>query len=81
MKKDFTKYNTVDKLITGCITIEKNIQFNNVEADEVVIEPNVTARLFGKIKERLVLKQGATLYLHGSIHGNVENNGGTIIVF
>lgn len=62
----------------GDITITQNSQFNKIDADTVVIEENVTARLYGSIRNLLVLKKGARLILHGSIHGKVENLGGEI---
>ncbi|MCE3278974.1 MAG: hypothetical protein K0S44_1165 [Bacteroidetes bacterium] len=81
MKAEFSDFETVNDLITGTIVITNNIQYNNIEAEKVIIEENVTARLFGKITDKLVLKPGATLYLHGSIYGNVENKGGVLNIY
>jgi hypothetical protein len=81
MKAEFSDFETVNELTTGIIVIANNIQYNNIEAEKVVIEENVTARLFGKITNKLILKQGSTLYLHGSIHGNVENKGGVLNIY
>lgn len=81
MKAEFSDFETVDDLTTGIIVISANIQYNNIVADKVVIEENVTARLFGRITTQLVLKHGSTLYLHGSIHGNVENKGGVLNIY
>jgi hypothetical protein len=41
---------------------------------------NVTARLFGTVKE-ITLKKDARLYIHGKIVGSVSNEGGEIHVF
>ena len=72
------------KLITdeikGLITITENSQYNNVKADKVILSENVKARLFGQVTE-VILNPGSLLYVHGSITGNVDNNGGTIHIF
>jgi hypothetical protein len=64
----------------GIIKINENCQFNKVRAEKVVVNENITARLFGSVKT-IVLKKGAKLFLHGVISGTVKNNGGEIYVF
>lgn len=66
--------------VVGIIKIEEDSQFNHVRAEKVVVNENITARLFGSVKT-IVLKKGAKLFLHGVISGKVKNNGGEIYVF
>ncbi|MES2565299.1 MAG: hypothetical protein V4565_00430 [Bacteroidota bacterium] len=70
----------IQEEITGTLNIVENCQYNNVNAETVVLEMNVTARLYGKV-QNVVLKQGAVLLLHGTITGNVEDTGGTLHIF
>lgn len=67
--------------IKGNVIINVNSQFNNINADTVTVSKNVTARLYGSIREKVVLKQGATLFLHGVITGEIVNEGGEVFVF
>ena len=64
----------------GVIKIKENSQFNNVNADQVIIDENITVRLFGSIKN-IVLGKGSKLLLHGVVSGTVKNNGGEIHIF
>ncbi len=64
----------------GRVRIRENSQFNNISADRVIIDENVTARLFGKVND-VVLNRGSRLFFHGSILGNVKNKGGELIIF
>jgi len=66
--------------VKGDIIIKENIQFNNIEANSIIIEENVTARLFGKVKN-VILKKGSRLIMHGLILGKVENLGGELLTF
>ena len=64
----------------GVIKIKENSEFNNINAEKVIIGENITARLFGSIKN-IVLQKGSKLLLHGIISGSVQNNGGEIHIF
>lgn len=64
----------------GFVRIRENSQFNNIRAERVVLEENVTARLFGKVND-VVLNRGSKLFFHGTILGNVKNKGGELVVF
>jgi hypothetical protein len=64
----------------GIIKVKENCQFNKVKADKVIVSENITVRLFGTVNT-IVLKKGATLFLHGIILGSVENKGGEVHVF
>jgi hypothetical protein len=64
----------------GTIKVKEDCQYNKVKADKVVIDENVTVRLYGTMNT-LILKRGAKLFLHGIVYGNIENKGGEIFVF
>lgn len=64
----------------GYVRIRENSQFNNIQAERVIIEANVTARLFGRVND-VVLNRGSKLFFHGSIVGNVKNKGGELMIF
>jgi hypothetical protein len=64
----------------GFVRIRENSQFNNIKAERVVVEENVTARLFGKVND-VVLNRGSKLFFHGTILGNVKNKGGELMIF
>jgi hypothetical protein len=73
-------FKIVQKEVIGNVTIKKNTQFNNINAENVLISKNIIARLFGTVTN-VILKEGSKLYLHGIINGNVQNEGGEILVF
>ncbi|HEY6162154.1 MAG TPA: hypothetical protein VI112_13060 [Bacteroidia bacterium] len=81
MNEDFNDFIIVDDETGGDVTISRNTQFNNIRANTVVIQENITARLFGTIKKSLVLNKGSRLILHGSILGQVENLGGELFFY
>lgn len=66
---------------TGNMVIKRDSQYNDVEAQNVVIAKSVTARIYGNIKGLLTLKAGSRLYLHGVLYGSVQNEGGELHVF
>lgn len=66
--------------VTGLLTITENSQYNNINADTVIIEKNVKARLYGQVNN-LILKEDAIVFLHGKVTGNIENTKGTIHIF
>ncbi|HXB41442.1 MAG TPA: hypothetical protein VNZ49_12925 [Bacteroidia bacterium] len=63
------------------VHIKVNSQYNNLNADVVIVEERITARLFGTISELLVVKKDAVVYIHGTIKGKTENQGGKIHVY
>jgi len=72
--------NLVQEEITGSLTITQNTQYNNVDADSIILEKNVTARIYGNTNT-VILKEGSVLYLHGKSPAKVENTRGTLHVF
>lgn len=64
----------------GIIKINENCQYNKVNADTIVINENVTARLFGTVNT-IILNRGAKVFFHGILRGNVENKGGEIYLY
>lgn len=64
----------------GEVVIKENSQFNEIQAEKVTVHSNITARLFGSVKD-LTLKKDSLLYIHGRILGNVINEGGEIHIF
>ncbi|MGZ3904010.1 MAG: hypothetical protein ACXVC6_09960 [Bacteroidia bacterium] len=64
----------------GVVKIREDSQFNKIKAEKVIVDENVTVRLFGSVKT-IVVKKGAKLFLHGVFFGNIENNGGEVYIF
>ena len=62
------------------VKIKEDTQFNKILADKVIVSENITARLFGKVND-VVLKKGATLFLHGMLLGGIDNQGGEIFIY
>ena len=73
-------FKIIDEEAVGVIKIKEDCQFNKIKAEKVVVNENVTARLFGSVKT-IVIKPGAKIFLHGEISGAVKNNGGEIYVY
>jgi hypothetical protein len=71
----------INEEVKGKVTITINSQINLLNAEEVVVEENVTARLFGTVHKLLVLKKGSTVYFHGQINGEFLNEGGELTIF
>lgn len=71
----------VKKKVKGNIIVEEDIQYNDVEAEDVIIENGVTARMYGNINGILILKPGSRLFLHGKHFGDIENKSGELHVF
>jgi hypothetical protein len=71
----------ITREVTGEVYIRVDSQFNNINATYVTIGENVTARLYGIIKKKVVLKKGSTLHMHGHILGTIENEGGQITMY
>lgn len=75
------EFKTISGESTGNIIVKENTQFNNILADNVTIDKNVTARFYGSVKGLLTLKAGSVLYLHGTLYGSVQNEGGEVHIF
>lgn len=71
----------ITREVTGEVHIRVDSQFNNINASYVTVGENVTARLYGKIKKKLVLKKGSVLHMHGHILGTIENEGGYLYTY
>ncbi|MES2566882.1 MAG: hypothetical protein V4565_08445 [Bacteroidota bacterium] len=70
----------IPQQVTGLIHITENSQFNSIQCDKVVLEENITVRLFGKVGD-IVLKKGSLVFVHGIVTGDVENQGGIIHIY
>jgi hypothetical protein len=71
-------YTIIEKEVNGDVEISENSQFNNICADTVIVHENITARLFGTVKHKLIIKKGGRVYLHGNVVGTIENDGGEL---
>jgi hypothetical protein len=74
-------FKIINEDVSGNVDITVNTQINNLNADEVTVAENVTARLFGNIQKLLILKKDSKVFLHGHISGNIKNEGGDLTVF
>ena len=74
------KIKIIPEKIGGVVKITEDCQFNKIRAEKVIVDENVTARLFGSVN-RVVLKRGAKLFLHGIIYGTIRNLGGEIYIY
>ncbi|MCW3076950.1 MAG: hypothetical protein JWO32_1559 [Bacteroidetes bacterium] len=76
------EYKIISEQIDGKeVHIRENSQYNNIQADHVCIYEGVRARLFGHVKTQITIKKGAKLFIHGTISGNIINEGGRIYHF
>ncbi|MGZ3862234.1 MAG: hypothetical protein ACXVPN_11970 [Bacteroidia bacterium] len=71
-------YKTIETEIKGDIHIEEHSQYNSIEAGRVIVNENVTARLFGTINDSIIIKKNATVFFHGKIKGKILNEGGKL---
>jgi hypothetical protein len=72
------RFKIIDTEVKGSLRVLMNSQYNRVNATSVTIAENVTVRLFGVVKRKLIIKKGARVYLHGTVLGKVENSGGEL---
>jgi len=75
------EFKIIHKEVVGKVEISVNMQIHNLKADEVTVCENITARLFGSIQKKLILKKGSKVFLHGVLFGDVKNEGGELHVF
>jgi hypothetical protein len=73
--------NIIRELVTGTVHIARNMQYNNIRADEVHVAEGVRARIFGSVNGRIVLQKDSKLFIHGSFKGEIINNGGRVYLF
>ncbi len=78
---EFGELRVVSIETTGNVHITENTQFNRLKANNVIVAEGVRARLFGFIKESIVLKKGSVVFMHGELQGKIENEGGEIFLF
>jgi hypothetical protein len=71
----------INKQVIGDVVVTRDTQYNNLLCDNIIIEEDVTARVFGIVGEDITLKKGATIYLHGRFHGKISNLGGILYLF
>lgn len=74
------KFKVISEEVTGEINVTTDTQFNSIKADRIIISENVRVRLYGSVVD-VVLKKGAMLFLHGKIHGKLENQGGEVFTY
>ena len=75
------RFKIVERKVSGEVHVKENTQFNNIHANKVTVAENVTARLYGNVKNVIILNKGSRLILHGAFHGRLENKGGEIIIY
>lgn len=66
--------------LTSDLIIEEDTQYNDVTSKNVTVQKNVVTRIYGIISEKLIVKEGATVYLHGPLPGQIINEGGKVYV-
>ena len=74
-------FKIITQKVTGKVIVKENTQFNDIDAESVIVEKNIIARLYGNIQNLLILKKGAKIFLHGVLYGNVNNEGGEVHIF
>ncbi len=75
------KFKIINQKITGKVIVKENTQFNDIDAESIIVEKNIIARLYGNVQKLIILKKGAKIFLHGILYGNVNNEGGEIHIF
>jgi len=71
----------VDEKTVGDLIIETDTQYNDLDAGTVVVNVNVTARLYGIINKDIIIKRGSKVYIHGTLRGQVVDQGGDIYIY
>lgn len=80
LTKLMSEHKIIESKKRGDLLVTANSQYNHLDADNVTVEENITVRLFGTISGKLIIKQGARVFLHGSAE-KVENSGGELYQF
>lgn len=82
MFRSSEEYKIISHQVDGKeVHIRENTQFNNIHADHVYVYEGIRARLFGHVKTQITVKKGAKLFIHGTISGDIINEGGRIYHF
>ena len=64
--------------LTSDLIIAVDTQYNDVTSKNVTVQKNVMTRIYGIISEKLIVKEGATVYLHGPLPEQIINEGGVV---
>ncbi len=75
---NYNTVRTIDEPVIGVVRIQEDCQYNKIEAERVIVDEHVTARLFGRVKD-VVVKKGGRLFLHGTIYGRIQNEGEIVL--
>lgn len=75
------EFKIINTEIKGNLFVIRDSQYNNINAVNVTVGKNITTRLYGTIKGKLVIQKGAKVYLHGTVSGKLENHGGELHIF
>jgi hypothetical protein len=62
------------------LTIKKSAQYHKLAGCNVVVDENITARLFGDVND-LHLKNGSIVFMHGKVTGTVRNENGILHLY
>lgn len=68
-------YKIIETETGGEVHVKINSQYNNINAEKVIVYENIKARFFGTISELIIVKTGAEVQIHGTINGKIENQG------
>jgi hypothetical protein len=71
----------IEEETVGIVYITENTQHNRINADLVVVAEGIKARLFGSVNQLIVLKKDCRVFVHGAVHGKIENQGGRLFIY
>jgi len=63
------------------ITFSQNAQLKALVAKNITVIENICVKFYGIIRGDLILKKGSKMFLHGSLYGNLVNEGGELHLF
>lgn len=75
------EYKILEHEVTGDVRITESSQYNNINANNVIVADGITVRLFGTVRGKMIIGKEARVYFHGSIPGLVENQGGELFKY
>ncbi len=67
--------------VRGDVLVDSDTQYNNIMGENVTVAENIMARFYGIILKNLIIKKGATVYLHEKFQGELINEGGILYLF
>jgi hypothetical protein len=76
-----SNFKIIETPVTGNIEITVDTQINHLDADTVIVAENVKARLYGTIHTKLILRKDSSVVLHGTIYGDLHNEGGELNIY